>query len=319
MLADLKFVQGAVARKNMVPEMTHFLLEAGRVTAFNGSLALSSPIDCSIDCSPKAEILLKAIQNCEDTVALSLTAAGKLRVQSGKMKVLVDCIERSLEPIQPEGAEVPIDGAALVKAFQTLEPFIGDDASRPWANGVLLSGGSAYATCNVILAQYWLGYELPNVVNVPHSAIREVIRIGEPPIAVQMTDKSITFKYESERWIRTQLLPTDWPKDRMHSVLDIPNKPEPVDQRLFDAIQKIKPFTDKSGRIVFRDGVVRTHDDDEEGGQCSIPAMNIDGVYTLEIFMALKGVATHADFRNWPNPCAFFGHQLRGVIIGRQQ
>lgn len=315
LLAALKFVQGAVARKDIKPEMTHFSIENNRVTAFNGQLALSSPLDCAIDCSPKATTLIKAIQQCEDTVAMSLTPAGKLRVASGKLKVLVNCVERTQALVKPEGQEIPINGEVLVKAFKMLEPFIADDASRPWSNGILLRDNCAYATCNVILVQYWLGQSLPHPVNIPYAAVKEVIRIGEPPVSIRMDGNSVSFMYESERWIRTQLFPTDWP-DSIQRILDKPSDAKPLDPEVFNCVATLKPFLSDTGSIFFNEDVVSTHVDDEEGGHCKIE-QPIKGIYAYDMFMALKGVATHADLTEWPRPCMFFGPQLRGAIIGR--
>lgn len=320
MLPVLKFVQGAVARKSLVPEMTHFAIEDGRITSYNGMMALSSPIDCALNCNPKASVFIEAIAGAEGTVALSMTPAGRLRVVSGSMRVLVDCIERTLQPVGPDGTMLPLDetvGAALIKAFKSVEPFIGDDASRAWANGALLKGGSVYATCNVVLVQYWIGFMLPFPVNIPYAAIKEVLRIGEPPCAIQYTDSSITFHYSDGRWIRSQLFSAEWPGS-IDAILDKPGDAKPIDATLFACIEKVKKFTDKSGRIVFRDWEVSTHDDKEEGAHNAIP-MDITGIYGYDIFMSLKGIATHADFSTWPNPCIFFGENLRGVIIGRKQ
>jgi len=44
MLKELRFVQGAVAKKDFVPAMTHFRIEKGTVRSFNGNLAICSPL-----------------------------------------------------------------------------------------------------------------------------------------------------------------------------------------------------------------------------------------------------------------------------------
>ena len=76
MLTSLKFVQGAVAKKDFLPALTHFVIENGTVRGYNGMLALCSPIPFDIACKPKAESLVKAIANCNETVTLSLTQRG---------------------------------------------------------------------------------------------------------------------------------------------------------------------------------------------------------------------------------------------------
>lgn len=87
MLKELKFVQGAVGKKDLLPAMTHFQIQNGHVRSYNGTLALSSPLPFDIDCCPKAEQLVKAIGQCDEVITLSMTPGNKLRVQSGKFQI----------------------------------------------------------------------------------------------------------------------------------------------------------------------------------------------------------------------------------------
>lgn len=315
MLKELKFVMGAVSRKDMVPAMKHFAIENGRVRSYNGTIALSSPIPFNIDCYPKADMLYKAIAGCEDTVTLALTPAGKLSVKSGAFRALISCVEKSEVHLEPSGKRFTVAGVPLLDAFKVLEPFIGDDASRPWANGVLLRGQSAFATCNVVLCEYWLGESFPHVVNIPAAAVREVVRINEEPTELQMDESSISFLYSDGRWVRTQLFSTEWPD--LSKVLDKECNAQPVDERIFEALDKLKPFTDKSDRVIFKAGSVSTHDSDEEGGFVEIPDSEMQGIYSREMLALLKPVAKQADFTTYPKPCLFYGDRLRGAIVGR--
>lgn len=306
---------GAVSKKDMIPAMKHFAIESGRVRAYNGILALSSPIPFDIDCYPKADMLYKAIANCEETVTMALTPGGKLSVKSGPFRALINCVEKSEVHLEPTGKEITCNGDVLLKAFQILEPIIGDDASRPWANGVLLRGESAFATCNVVLCEYWMGTAFPHVVNIPAAAVREVIRIGEAPSKLQMDDNSISFLYEDGRWIRTQLFSTEWPD--LAKVLEKQCDATDVDKRIFDAMVKLKPFVDKSSRVIFKPGIVSTHDTDEEGGHIELEGSVMQGIYSLEMLSLLKDIALQADFTTYPKACLFYGDRLRGAIVGR--
>ena len=79
MIDALRFVQGAVARKDFVPEMTHFHIKEGGVMTYNGALTLYSPIELNFDVSPKADQMVKAIAACQDqTITLHMTPAKKL-------------------------------------------------------------------------------------------------------------------------------------------------------------------------------------------------------------------------------------------------
>ena len=209
MLKELKFVQGAVAKKDFVPAMTHFRIEKGTVRS--STVTLTVPIALDLECTPKAETLVKAISNCQEEVVLSLTAKGRLKVHSGNFNAYIENIDDITTHPEPSGKIVHTDGAKLLDAFQKIAAFVGNDAARPWTNGILLRDKSAFATNNVCLIEYWLGINIPFVVNIPGTAVKEVIRVGEPPSHLQLDDNSVTFHYEGGRWIRTQLYITQWP------------------------------------------------------------------------------------------------------------
>jgi len=315
MLKSLKFVQGSVAKKDFVPSLSHFRIENGTVRGYNGMLALCSPIPFDITCAPKAEPLVKAISNCVETVQLAMTQAGRLSIRSGKFKAFVDCVDGDTPHVQPEGEHVVIEGAALLQAFKTVAPFIGDDASRPWSNGVLLLGQSAFATNNITLVEYWTGITVPRPLNIPRAAVREMLRINEVPESAQLTDVSITFHYSGGRWLRTQLFETQWPD--LSKVLNKESNPQPVDARLFEALTNLKPFTDKMGRILFRGaGKIATHDDETEGAGYELEGFDHTGVYQIDMLGLLQGNVKTIDWSLYPAPCMFFGDKLRGAIVG---
>lgn len=315
MLKELKFVQGSIAKKDFLPALTHFKIQDGRVRGFNGVIALSSPIQLDIDCLPKADQLIRAIQQCDETVQILMTTAGRLSIRSGKFKAFVECIEKTDTPhVEPTGEMFDLNGKALVDALEAVSPFIGDDASRPWSNGVLLRGASAFATNNVVLVEYWFGTQLPFECCIPRAAVKEILRIGEPPTHGQIDQNSITFHYADSRWIRTQLLSTEWPD--LAKVLDQPNEATKLEPDLFRALEKIKPFADKIGRVYFQSGIISTHEDTNEGANVEVFGVRAGPVFNIEMLALLESVAERIDFNCYPKPCAFYGGRLRGAIVG---
>lgn len=318
MLNDLRFVQGSVAKKEFIPALTHFVIENGFVRGFNGALALCSPIACDLTCNPKAEPLIRAIGNCTDTIQLSMTQAGRLSIKSGKFKAFIDCIQGETAHVIPEGNPVVIDGAILLQALKVVHPFIGDDASRQWTNGVLLTGQSAFATNNVAVIEYWTGSTIPTPINLPRAAVKEMLRIDEAPISVQMNETSITFHYSGNRWLRTQLYESNWPD--LSKILDKPSVQLPINKELFEGLEVIKPFTDKLGRVLFRgDGRIATHEVDVEGAEYELIEFNHSGIYQISMLSLLKDVATTIDWTLYPSACLFFGDRVRGALIGMRQ
>lgn len=311
----LKFAQGAVSKKDFVPALSHFQIAGGRVTGYDGKLSLSAPIALDLECCPKAIPFVKAVEACTDTAQLAMTASGKLTIRSGKFRAHVECLPLETFPVVgPEGVHVAIDGQ-LMPALKALYDFTAEDASRPWAAGVLLDGASAFATNNVILVEAWLGYHFPYRVNLPRFTIREMLRIGEEPVGMQLTADSVTFHYSEDRWLRSQLNSIEWPDIR--GMLDnIPLKPDDVPvvpDGLWEALDTLAPFVSDMGQLYIGPDVVRTAT--EDGASVEVPGMPVCS-YNHKMLAMLAGVAQRAAFASWPNPTAFYGERLRGLIAG---
>lgn len=315
-LDSLKFVKGSIAKKDFLPALTHFVIEKGLVRGYNGVIALCSPIAFDIDCKPKADELVNAVTHCDETIVLSMTETGRLRIVSGSYKAFVKCVTEETVHVLPEGERVEFSGSALIDALKVLEPFVGDDASRPWSNGVLLRGQSAFATNNVTLLEYWVGADFPSTVNVPHVAIKEMLRIGEAPTHAQLGSNSITFHYPGDRWLRSQLFATEWPD--LTRILNEECNPVLLEPRLFLGLEKLAKRADAMNRVFIKDSTISTvpFDSGDEGAQYQVPGLQCEGAYAIPMLQLLEGVAEKVDFTTYPKPCLFFGQRLRGAIIG---
>lgn len=314
MLDSIRFVQGAVAKKDFVPALTHFRIKGGTIRGFNGALGICSPIELDLDCSPKAVPFVKAIQTCQDTIQMHLTPAGKLSIKSGKFKALVDCITEEFPEVEPEGETVQLQGG-MIKALKTIMPFIAEDASRPWARGILFKGQSAFATNNICLVEYWMEVGCPVEINIPKSAVAELVRVGEEPTSLQVTENSATFHFPNGRWIRTQTYSTEWPD--LGRILNQPGNLVPVPENLWEAVASIAPFVDDFGRVYMAENSIATGAvDGATGATMEVPGLAAAGCYNFQQLLLLEGVAEFIDFSFYPKPCPFQGGRVRGAIVG---
>ena len=317
MLEALKFASAAVGKRAFVEGATHFLIKDGMVRATNGVIAMAAPIPLAVECAPEAIPMVKAIANCEDATQLTLLANGKLNIKSGAFKANIPCTDKIAAHVDPEGEFYEINGAELITALKAVGPFVGTDASRRFSMSVLIKGGSAYATNNVCIAQYWFGTPFPIDVVLSSEAVEALVKIKEIPVRAQVTKTSITFHYESGCWMRSTLMENGWPLN-IDNILNVQSNPQTIDPSLFDALQKVKPFTDKTGRVYIENGTVRTHADETEGASYNMQTDMVHGIYALEMLMLLKDNVETADTSLYPNPCTFFGHNFRGVLIGQR-
>lgn len=322
MLDALRFVASAVAKKDFVPELTHFKINAGRVTGFNGQIGLSSPIDVDLDIRPQAVPLIAAIRACEGAISLNMTPAGRLAVRSEKFKAFILCLQDEASTfVEPEGETVEL-GPNFMAGIKAVAPVMGVDASRQWAMGIKLSKQSMVATNNVMLVEYWHGDSIPVDVVIPAAAVNELLRIDEAPQRVQVTDNSISFWFEGERWLRSQLLlGGSWPMDRLSEIMDgDEGKQLAIPAELGEQVEKLKPFLNELQTLYLTcEGVATSH---EEGVGSSV-AVELPGIedmqaYSYRQMLLLSEVAQTIDWTNYPRPCMFRADKMRGAIIGQR-
>jgi hypothetical protein len=92
--------------------------------------------------------------------------------------------------------------------------------------------------------------------------------------------------------------------------------PKELPAGIFNALETIRHFADKEGRVFIGDGSIRTHEQKDLGACVDIPEINFEGLYQIDMIRLLDGVAQSADFSTYPRPCLFYGDRLRGAIIG---
>lgn len=323
MLDALQFVRGAVSRKDIVPALQHFRIHRGTIRSYNGTIGLNSPIACDLDIAPNAVQFVKAIEACIDGVSLSMWD-GKLVVHGGPFRVFVDCVAGETFPdITPKGKSIKLDNT-LLPALRYLEPFVAADASRPWACGILFENESAFATNNIVLQQYWLGFQFPMRVNIPTPAVRELIRIGVDPDRMQVEENNLTFHYKDGRWLTTRLLEAQWPVD-VQGLLDnaFEGKSQwPFPEGFFDALDQLAPFTDELGRVYFHGDCMSTSANPNSVGatiqmeKLGLGTVPMTGCFNLAELRKLKEVIRAVDFSAYPQACTFTGEVTRGIIMG---
>lgn len=315
MLKALKFVQGAVAKKDFQPALTHFLIKDGTIRGYNGRLTICSPIDIDFEAKPRADRMVKAIAACKGTVSLHITPAGRLAIKSGNFKAFIECTEEEFPECEPVGERVDLPDTRFVEALTLLEPFIAEDASRPWAQGILLNGHSAFATNNVILIEKWMPTFFPYIVNIPREAVTEITRIGMEPTHMQLDGKHMTLFYPNSSWVRFLLNATEWPD--IAAILDRESNQAEVPEGLWEALKTLDPFSDPDTRAVYgENNFLLTSRMEGQGASVEIENLNIPGGFCIKYLRMLEGVVKTIDFSEPPGPHVFYGDSIRGVIMG---
>jgi hypothetical protein len=316
MIDAIKFVQAATTRNKSDNLLhTHFIISEGRISATNGVLTLSSPIELDFECAPNAISFSKAISSANNDLSIVLTKAGRLSVKTGQLKVFVSCANLKKQNDNKKTTKVEnFDGEDFLKMLSICYGFISDDISRAWSNGCLLVGQGAYATNNTILIEHWHNNHFHIGVNIPKQAIKEITKLKEAPISCEINESCICLNYESGKKIISQLIVD--PFLNVARILQSKSNQTNIDESIFTAIEEIRPFCDRLGRIYFEQGVIKTSLSENDGAERSLRGFEVKGCYQADSFMLLRNVAKTIDLTAHPNPCLFFGKNLRGAIMG---
>lgn len=322
MRESLNRVRGAVSTKDLVPVLTHFAFRDGTVAGFDGRLYIQAPLPKTLRklaCTVDAVKFLAAVDACDGEPQLTV-ADGKLKVSRGNFAATLPTGDLAqFVPAMPDkAAEKPSWRSPMLPTLQRLLPFIGEDASRPWACGVLFSGTRAYATNNVVLVRTKLRQGLPGKgdCNLPRFAVEELLRIGEEPTGIGRSDNSLTFHYADGSWLRTTLFDTAWPKPP-DELLKPQGEAWPVAPELAAAVTQVQPFCPdpKNPIIRFSGTTVLTLEGVHSAVVTGLKGPLGHGAYRAEPLLAVLAAASHAAWGDFPR-VHWLGPELEGIMVG---
>lgn len=308
----LRFVRGSISTKDFVPVLQCFHFYNGRVQGQNGRIAIDSPFPDLGEFTVPAERFLKAVDACDGAPVVTLTASGNLAVKKGTFRALLPLGEHTAFPLAVKsGTPLPI-GGNLLPVLRKLRPFISDDASRPWSNGVLFRDGYAYATNNVVLIRAPVAWDATDVI-LPVYAVDELLRIGQEPDALLLDERALTACL-GDAWLRAQLLTGVWPD--IAGRMAVLEHGVQVPTGIRATIEKVVPFCPdpKMPEIVFSNDGISTAQGEHSA---TVTGMVLpDGRYRAEVLLDVLRVATHVNFVAYPAPIAFAGDGVEGIFVG---
>lgn len=320
MIKQLDIVKGGVAKKDLTPILKHLRIHAGWITSTNGRLTISTPLPQMKDLSiiVPAEKFIIAIKTCNEP-RFNITPSGKLSIQGKKFRALLPLMVDVVFP-SPSIAGNKVISHNLISVIKKLIPFVGDDASRPWAGGILLYQNMAYATNNVIVAKCPVEWD-SSAVNLPSFLLAELLRLKKDIVQIISTGQTITFELEDQIWLNSVLLSVKWP-----NVKEIISKVSfdsltQTSNDLCQAVEDIIPFCPdkKFLKIKFTDRGITTDSGDQEA------RVEIENLHPsvwraeplLKLLQESKSQSLSSDFTQWPGPCPWRREDgVEGLIIG---
>jgi len=323
MLKTLAIIKGGVSTKDLNPILTHVKIKDGWITSTNGRLTISAPIALpnDIEVIVPATKFIAAVKACKEP-KFKITDGGKLSISKGKFRAFLPIMTDVTFPSPQTSGDI-IHAGDFIPTINKLMQFVGDDASRSWANGILFYDGQAYATNNVILASVETEWSGPAIC-IPNFLINELLRIKKEIVSIRSNGETITFQLEDQVWLNSSTLPTRWPNVlKMYSTVDF-NLIKKIPEGFQEAIENILPFCPdpKYPKIILSETGVSTEKGDHEA------SVDMEGLSTslwraeplLNLLSNTDKIGISIDFSQHPRPCPWIrGDGVRGVIVGLKQ
>jgi len=238
MKETLNIVRGAVAKKDLVPVLTHFRIYNNRIQGANGKLA----IDCAFPYLNKADITVPA----EDFIRAVDVFDGEfsIKLKDGFLFLSKTINKKRTNIKLPlyDNEAYPETGITVGKkikgfdyrAFSKARKFVSEDASRPWSCGILVTNDYLYSTNNVVLTRVKHNKKMKDRINVPAFTIDEVLRIDYEIDEIIIGEQHITFLYGDEFYITSNTYVDEWPDIETYFKYNYENLPK-VEEGLLDA------------------------------------------------------------------------------------
>jgi hypothetical protein len=309
------------AQKNNGNEMqTYCRLQNRTAIAFNGIIALGHPIDEDLFACPHMDQFSIALGSCAGPYAIAQLSEDQLQIRSGNFQAFIPCCKPAKLPeAVPDAPYRPL-GAAFADALAVCAPFCSSKAETAIAASIQVHAGSVLATNIAVIIEAWHGFELPTVL-IPESAADTIVKCGKVLAGFGMNEKTATFWFEDNSWLRTQRYTVEVPD--LRTKLEVTSSPREIPASFFQAVKKVSEFS-HDGKIYCRPQFVGSHSYQDMGAnyQEPTPTDNLEPAENGLInrcyeWKHLKSVLRYAD--KWDENALdqgtlFFGKKLRGAV-----
>jgi hypothetical protein len=310
LLKALSFI--ALAQKDKgAPYQTHVMLQNNTAIAFDGILAAGHIIDEDLQACPHTLTLVSALKKAPGALSITKPNQGQLCIRAGKFMANVPCMPDAVLPgIYPDPPVGMLDNR-LRTGLTLLSPFITENSLRVIMASAMVRSGTMIATNGVVLVEYWHGIDLPPKLLLPKVFINALSKITKNLTQFGFSDTSFTVYFEDNSWLKTQLYTEKWPD--IDSIMAKPHRPHDIPKDFFEGINTIADFA-QEGRIYLRNGIVKTHEQDNIGANYAVSDLVANITLNLKHLTLLEELIKTIDFVGHNGVSYFYGENIRGAL-----
>ena len=312
----LKFISLA-QRESGEPYQTHVVLEHKTATAYDGTLAAGIYIDEDLTACPHTDLLLAALQKAPGIVQIVQDKNGltiKTSTDDGKdkFKAHVPCLDRSIVPsVQPDVRVAPINNE-FIRGLEKIASLATENGTHVVTSSILCKDFSMIATDRHIMLEYWHGISMPTFA-MPKAAAIALVKCGKELKGFGFSPHSVTFYFTDNSWLRTQLYDAQWPD--VSRILDCKTNAWSLPPEFYNGVRAVASFNDE-GFVTFKKNELASQAAEGTGASYAVLGLPAGPVFNSKYLLMIEPLAKSVDWQVEPGKAAFFGDNLRGVMLG---
>lgn len=314
--AALSFLSPAQNCKGAEPTQ-YCVITNHTAVAFDGLIACGALIQEEIEACPMTILLCLALMD-RDTFAITQLPDLRLLVRSGEFQTLIPCCDRSkLLQAAPDALLVPVDDR-LKTALAVPGALASEKAEKVLGAAVQLNSYNVVGCNNEVLLQTFHSFNaIPNNLLIPKAAVTAVVKSNRKLVGIGGSEQSVTFWFEGDWWIRTQIYKDGWPDMSALNMdmLMLEELSAEMPAEFWPAFKQVAKFS-VDGRVYCGDDEISSHPLGMLDGAkftMSVPGCPSHVTYSIK---ALKMIEKHCLRFNADSmyKTYFYGDNLRGVI-----
>lgn len=316
LLSAIQFVSIAQPKRSNNPAEIHCRMWAKQLSTFGGVLSAGIGIQEEIECCPHTQKMLDALQECPDTINLTLLPTRELSIKSGNFLATIPCIEQTdLPPIYGDQSVLPVS-FEFQRALEQAGTIVNERNRTVLYSSVQMMDESVFATNGEVILESWHGCPAPSNLIVPKLFIKALHRAkGKTLYSLGCTGNSLTGYFPDGSWLKTQLHNDDsFPKLKEFFTMQVDLQLVPLG--FFAAVERLAPFSNddriylrKEGMCTDRyqtDGAINTCEGLPDGISFSISSLRLIQPFAEKIAFNVTQGMTY-----------FQSRTCRGVIAQR--
>lgn len=342
MLKQLGYISGSLGVRDYLPALTHCVISNSRVHAFDGRTYCSAGVaktSAGTHYTAPGKLFQAAMTTAGDKAKVTHNKeSGTVQVEGAGFMATLPSLPVTDYPYDITGTVRFLrdakagrklkDGKNILTRLARLRPFVADDASRPWANGVRVEGNVAAVTNNVIVVE--APFPWPWAMTLPVHVVDELLRLQLTPLRVDPTTvgdstDGVALWLDDDVFLRSVTVHGAWPKSPADILNDLHAKARwaQVPEGFAEAVDHVLPFAqdERAPIIELVSNRVRVRGAETMGAVATVqglktPAHDMTVAFRAEPLKLMLAVATHWDLSLFPR-IAFKGDDaLRGAMAG---